>query len=314
MITQICSRRAPYSCRFFFSHYQSFIWFASIATMLVQKFGVESLHSIPTPLVSVSPTGQQRVAMIILNTPISGSPLFHQLWNQSTYKVCADGGANRIRRLELVPDVITGDLDSLTEATREYYHKRNVRILQVIDQDRNDLDKALALIDPQEYDSIVVYGATGGRLDQLMASIQELYAYSLATEKWNTPAAIKTRKVVSTQQQPCCANLFLYSDTSMACLLQPDIRHRLLLQRCDNVAETVAEGPTCGLLPVGEPVTSVTTTGLKWNLLDAPTKFGGLVSTSNKIVDYDNLTIVTSHPIVFTAETHSGAPSEWTQD
>ena len=37
------------------------------------------------------------------------------------------------------------------------------------------------------------------------------------------------------------------------------------------------EGLTCGLLPIGGRVDSVTTTGLKWDLTSQALEFGGLV-------------------------------------
>lgn len=101
-------------------------------------------------------------AMIVLNTPIqshnpSNSSLpgvFNVLWNQSTYRICADGGANRlyeatVRNKEsceevttsrFLPDLITGDLDSLYPHVREYYEKSGVPVVRVEDQDYHDLD------------------------------------------------------------------------------------------------------------------------------------------------------------------------------
>ncbi|TFY70017.1 hypothetical protein EVJ58_g118 [Rhodofomes roseus] len=62
-------------------------------------------------------------------------------------------------------------------------------------------------------------------------------------------------------------------------------------------------GPTCGLLPVGVDSTVLTTTGLRWNLTDAESSFGGLVSTSNHLVpEQKTVTITTSKPIWWTME------------
>ena len=54
-----------------------------------------------------------------------------------------------------------------------------------------------------------------------------------------------------------------------ACLLEPGT-HRI-------VPNMLLEGLTCGLLPIGGRVDSVTTTGLKWDLTSQALEFGGLV-------------------------------------
>jgi len=67
-------------------------------------------------------------------------------------------------------------------------------------------------------------------------------------------------------------------------------------------AAEVGEGPTCGLIPIGGRCETVYTSGLKWNLNgDIPLEFGGLVSSSNRIVD-KVVTVMTSSPLLFSFE------------
>ena len=69
-----------------------------------------------------------------------------------------------------------------------------------------------------------------------------------------------------------------------------------------NGQTTVGEGPTCGLIPLGGRCETVYTTGLKWNLDgDMPLEFGGLVSSSNRVVD-GVVTVQSSSPLIFTTE------------
>lgn len=63
-------------------------------------------------------------------------------------------------------------------------------------------------------------------------------------------------------------------------------------------------GLTCGILPIGGAAT-VTTLGLRWNLRDAETRFGGLVSTSNHLAA-DEVVVETSECVVFTVEIRRG--------
>jgi thiamine pyrophosphokinase len=236
------------------------------------------------------------MAMIILNAPLRPTPLFNTLWGVADYRICADGAANRLRNLNernnassqqegmrLVPDLIIGDLDSVTDETKAYYS--DVRTVQVIDQDRNDLDKALEAA--ASYRRVVVFGAFGGRFDQQMASIQSLYCYP---ER----------------------EIFLYDDTSMAVLV-PAGETSLFLAVAATTKCAVSEGPSCGLIPIGQPVRSMTTTGLQWNLDEQGMQFGGLVSTSNRVTDQE-VTIVSTEPFLFTAELHCGSATEWSEE
>lgn len=275
----------------------------------------------------------RRTAMVILNTPIAKppSPLFEYLWKSSSFHVCADGGANRLweatkdiistthtsttnsssgkeESLCYLPDVIRGDLDSLRDSVRDYYASKGVLIEQDPDQDTNDLDKALQKIvaarnfdastssdtpTPFPYDQVIIYGGFGGRFDQEMASFQALY-------KW-----------ADTFQN----RIWLYSDETSAVLVPAKRRVEIAVpyqERSMNQnafagktrSIVIQEGPTCGLIPMGCKCESMTTSGLKWDLQETESEFGGLVSTSNHIIGDDRGVIIVeaSHPVIFTAE------------
>jgi len=249
--------------------------------------------------------------LIILNVPISRPPsrVFEHLWDQSTYRICADGGANRLFDATTVsseeavpsaylPDKIKGDLDSLRSDVRDHYEKLGVNVERDKCQDTNDLDKCLQTIlarsdtsneaaDDDKKTNVYIYGAFGGRFDQEMASIQALY-------RWSDAFSYR---------------LMLYSDETSAFLLPAGVMSEVTLANIienDDQSEVakrqVGEGVTCGLIPIGCRCDSVTTTGLKWNLDgDVPLEFGGLVSTSNRIVE-DTVTVQSSQPLVFTTE------------
>lgn len=275
--------------------------------------------------------------LIILNTPISTppGPIFTKLWDISSLRICADGGANRLyhgthnmhsngsststtstspssNRNEFIPDLIKGDLDSLDPAVQQYYESVGVKVERDPDQNSNDLDKALSAIrdykhqiaDIDEDDifdqrpvQVYVYGAFGGRFDQEMASIQALYRWK---DEFNH-------------------QITMYTDETCALLLKPNVQNRIYLpfysdklngtenenngnrgEEVNNV--NVGEGPTCGLIPIGCRCDKVETEGFKWNLDgDTPLEFGGLVSTSNR-AEQRMLTVWCSQPLVFSAE------------
>ena len=202
--------------------------------------------------------------------------------------MCADGGANRLYdRVDWIPDLIVGDLDSLRPSVRKHYAAQGTRILERPDQNFNDLDKALQAAMAEECTHCIVFGAFGGRFDQEMASMQALY-------KWS--------------QEEKLQSLWMYDDHTCACLLPAHVENRIELHLVES--GQVGEGRTCGLIPLGGPCQSVTTTGFQWNLTDQPTEFGGLVSTSNRIIG-PQVTVRASSPLIFTAEIHSGETNSW---
>lgn len=248
-----------------------------------------------------------KTVLVILNSPIRKPPslLFQRLWDSSSFRVCADGGANQLHdaREDYIPDAIRGDLDSLRQDVRAYYEERGTTVEEDRDQNTNDLDKSLQLVDsqrnqiwPTDKDTrsgrVCVYGAFGGRFDQQMASIQALF-------KWSDTFHNK---------------LFLFDDNTCAFLLPPgrnEIRLPFYGESPANELENaqddlVGEGPTCGLIPIGHRCEFVHTTGLKWNLDGGVAlEFGGMVSTSNRAMD-EVVTVQASHPLVFTAEMTAG--------
>jgi thiamine pyrophosphokinase len=216
----------------------------------------------------------------------------------ASIRVCADGGANRLfdatSGTGYVPNLIRGDLDSVRADVKDCYSKKGCRVEKDPCQDTNDLDKCLQVLRDEWLDPnctnhrVCIYGAFGGRFDQEMASIQALY-------NW---------------RQVFQSRIFLYDDHTSAFLLAENMINEIRLpfygeEKTFNKMD-IGEGPTCGLIPMGSKCESVKTTGLKWNLDgDVALEFGGLVSTSNHVME-PIVTIEVSHPIVFTTEVMPG--------
>ena len=104
--------------------------------------------------------------------------------------------------------------------------------------------------------------------------------------------------------------MYLYSGETCAFLIPANIPCEIRLPFYDDhnleddstIQQIIGEGPTCGLIPLGCRCESISTTGFKWDLDGSiPMEFGGLVSTSNRIMKPVS-TVSSSHPIVFTAE------------
>ena len=86
--------------------------------------------------------------------------------------VAADGGLAHVQALDLKPDLLVGDLDSVNPAQVRWAEKMGARVSRYpIEKDETDLE--LALIEAAETgcSRITITGALGGRLDQTLSNI-----------------------------------------------------------------------------------------------------------------------------------------------
>lgn len=89
--------------------------------------------------------------------------------------LCADGGARHLRALDLTPDLLVGDLDSIEADDLAWMEARGVKILRYpVEKDWTDSELALqvALKEMDEDRSeIWMIGAFGDRLDHVLANM-----------------------------------------------------------------------------------------------------------------------------------------------
>ncbi len=112
---------------------------------------------------------QRRHALIVANGELPPRDIVRRLIRRAGLVVCADGGANRLRRFRIAPDIILGDLDSISPATARHY--RNTPTLEYPDQVSTDLEKAIRLSIQLGIRSADVIGALGGRIDHTTGSL-----------------------------------------------------------------------------------------------------------------------------------------------
>jgi thiamine pyrophosphokinase len=85
--------------------------------------------------------------------------------------VAADGGANRLLQLGVMPEAVIGDMDSISPAARAAIPKARQHL--VAEQVTTDFDKALRLI---EAPLVLALGFAGARLDHGLAAFATLIA------------------------------------------------------------------------------------------------------------------------------------------
>ena len=115
-------------------------------------------------------------ALIVCNGNPPPKSLLSKLWEKTTYRVAADGGANMLLKSKYVPDAVVGDFDSLEPKTRK--QMPNSKFLHIPEQDTNDADKAVRHCLKLGFKEIHLLGADGGRQDQFLSGLEILFKYS----------------------------------------------------------------------------------------------------------------------------------------
>jgi thiamine pyrophosphokinase len=141
--------------------------------------------------------------LLICNGEPPSRALIRRMRRRTDRLVAADGGANVVRALGLVPDLILGDLDSLTPATRQAFVR--VATIHIRSQENTDLEKALDHFAAEGDSAVIIAGATGKRIDMTLANLSVCWHYSstmqicFVGEDWYAIPLVGTRAFVAPQ-------------------------------------------------------------------------------------------------------------------
>jgi len=171
-------------------------------------------------------------ALIFVNGKLRNPQALADLIQPDDFLIAADGGARHLLKLGRLPDILIGDLDSLTLEEVQYMEEQGVRIQRhPTDKDWTDLELALRFAVENGYTSIRLVAALGGRLDQTLGNL-----FLLTQEKFK--------------------KLDIALDDGQECV---QIIHSTLHL-------SGKPGDRVSLIPIDEKVTQVSTQGLRWTL------------------------------------------------
>lgn len=161
--------------------------------------------------------------------------------------VAVDGGAEAMRALGRVPDLIVGDMDSVSAATLSSLEAAGARV-ERHEAAKRDTDAALALRHLDDCDEILFVGPGGGRLDHALAN---LHLLAEAAQRARVRAVDEdARTWVVTPERP------------------------LTLQ--------LPPGKILSALPFDDLVEGITYEGLEYPLVDASMRAGDPYGVSNR--------------------------------
>jgi thiamine pyrophosphokinase len=165
--------------------------------------------------------------------------------------IAADGGAHNSLQMGLNPNVVIGDLDSISEPVRETLRNNGATFIAFSrDKDQTDLELALEYARRTGAREILLLGLLGGRLDQTLANL-----LLLSRDEFSSLA------------------LTVVNGPDTAYLLSQGNTRRIQGEPGDIVS----------LIPLSQQVAGVTTGGLRWPLRAARLEFGSTLSVSNEL-------------------------------
>ena len=104
-------------------------------------------------------------ALIIANGEIPSLEVVNKLVQNCDFIVACDGGLNHCNRLEIIPNLLCGDLDSIDSDLIDALNYEFTDLIQMHNQEKSDLSKTLSYLKDEGFSSIDVIGIEGGRLD-----------------------------------------------------------------------------------------------------------------------------------------------------
>jgi thiamine pyrophosphokinase len=168
---------------------------------------------------------------------------------QDDYLIAADGGAHHCLELGLVPHLVIGDMDSLSEQDIQQLKSAGSQfVIYPSRKDYTDLELAISYAQRQGANEIWVYAALGYRWDQTLANLL-------------IPAAQKF---------------------SSLCIKLVDGNQEIQLIRAGGQLELEGTpGDTVSLIPIAGDCLGITTQGLEYPLFDDNLMFGYTRGISN---------------------------------
>lgn len=84
--------------------------------------------------------------------------------------ICADGGADSARKLNIIPDYIIGDMDSISKPALNYFQGKSI-IRRIGRQNDTDVEKCLKFAISKKVSEAILVGVTGDRLDHTFCNL-----------------------------------------------------------------------------------------------------------------------------------------------
>ena len=202
--------------------------------------------------------------LIVVNGDNEDKGWLQSRLNEASYVVVADGGMRHLYEIGVIPDIVIGDMDSISAEIESWLDENDVeQMLFSAEKDETDLELAIRYALTHYDGPIRIAGATGGRVDHTLANIMLLA----------TPTVeVRDVRIITPHQE-----LFI-------------IRDEVLIEG--------KQGDQLSLIPLNQAVFIASTIGLKWPLKNEILHFGSARGVSNIVTSHSARIVVEKGIIV----------------
>lgn len=202
------------------------------------------------------------IIAIFANGQLSEKDYLDPLIEQADCIIAADGGANHCNNLNIVPNVVIGDLDSIDPQTLKSIEDKGIPLHRYPERkNATDLELCLDFAIAQGAAKIHIFAALGGRWDMSLANIQ----------------LCASKKHKNTE-------ITLYGEGCVINILHPGAVHTI----------PGPVGKRVSLLSLEQDAVGVTLTGFEYPLKNSTISFGSSRGVSN-ILKTEPATISLNH-------------------
>ncbi len=206
--------------------------------------------------------------IVIINGDIHDYQWHKQIIEPDDYVICADGGTYHALKMDIIPQMIVGDFDSLNEFIIEALERRGTLVRRLkVDKDEVDSEIALQLAMEERPEQIWIMGALSDRIDYNISNIHLLVP--------------------------------LLQQGMQACLINEHYRIFLVSPECPGVIRA-PYGTRLSIMPLSSDVTGITIKGFKYALNDDRLPLGVSWGMSNVLLaDEGTITLRRGIAVVF---------------
>ena len=114
---------------------------------------------------------EETILMVLAGTSPSIELLSWRM-EEADYSIAVDGGFLSFRQADLLPNLLIGDLDSLSETELESIKYAGFQVQQISDQHTTDFEKALNWVSQNlKTKHLIVLGGLGKRSDHMITNL-----------------------------------------------------------------------------------------------------------------------------------------------
>ncbi len=193
----------------------------------------------------------QTRAVLFANGEVTSYGYLEKMITDKDFLVAVDGGLRHLEALGFPPDMLIGDLDSVTPAQIARLIASQTEVIKFpVEKDETDLELALVEVEKRGVEEIVIIGGLGGRVDQTLANLFLLLLPDLTG---------KTVRLLTPNEE-----IFVIQN---------------------QVVINGAEGDIVSLIPLKGDATGVTTIGLQYPLIDETLRIERSRGISNRMLN-----------------------------